>query len=45
MVNVRPPEIVFDESTSRRNRGFQGHGRILRKYLTYVKKGDIEARA
>ena len=43
-VNVRPPEIVFDESSSKPDQRFSKvMGTYVEKYLTYVKKSDIEA--
>ncbi|HEY3276348.1 MAG TPA: hypothetical protein VGJ94_06985 [Syntrophorhabdaceae bacterium] len=44
MVNVRPPEIVFDESTSKPEQRFSKvMGAYFEKYLLYIKKSDIEA--
>ncbi len=44
MVNIRPPEIVFDESTSKPEERFSKvMGTYFEKYLTYVKKSDLDA--
>ena len=44
MVNVRPPEIVFDESTSKPEQRYSKvMGTYVEKYLTYVKKSDIDS--
>ncbi|HEY3275488.1 MAG TPA: hypothetical protein VGJ94_02625 [Syntrophorhabdaceae bacterium] len=44
MVNVRPPEIVFNESTSKPEERFSKvMGTYVEKYLAYVKRTDIEA--
>jgi hypothetical protein len=44
MVNVRPPEIVFDESSSRPEQRFSKvMGGYFEKYLTYIKKADLDA--
>jgi hypothetical protein len=43
MVNVRPPEIVFDESTSKPEQRFSKvMGGYFEKYLSYIKKSDLE---
>jgi len=44
MVNVRPPEIVFDENSSKANQRLSKvMGTYVEKYLTLVKKSDIDA--
>ena len=45
MVNVRPPEIVFDENTSRSGERFSKvmSGSYFEKYLKFVKRADLEA--
>jgi len=43
-VGVRPPEIVFDEGSSKADQRFSKvMGTYVEKYLGYVKKSDIEA--
>jgi hypothetical protein len=44
MVNVRPPEIVFDQAATKAEQRFSKVvGTYGEKYLKYVKKGEIEA--
>jgi hypothetical protein len=44
MVNIRPPEIVFDESSSKPEQRFSKvMAGYFEKYLVYVKKSDLEA--
>ena len=44
MVNIRPPEIVFNESTSKPEERFaKVMGNNFEKYVTLIKKSDIEA--
>jgi hypothetical protein len=43
-VSVRPPEIVFDEVSSKPEQRFSKvMGTYVEKYLTYVRRSDIEA--
>jgi hypothetical protein len=44
MVNLRPPEIVFDENTSKGEQRFSKvMGTYFEKYVKMVKRSDIEA--
>jgi len=44
MVNIRPPEIVFDESSSKPEQRFSKvMGTYFEKYVSLVKKSDLEA--
>ena len=43
-MNIRPPEIVFNESTSKPEERFaKVMGNNFEKYVTLIKKSDIEA--
>ena len=44
MVNIRPPEIVFDESSSKPEQRFSKvMGTYFEKYVSLVKKSDLDA--
>jgi hypothetical protein len=44
MVNIRPPEIVFDESSSKPEQRFSKvMGTYVEKYVKLVKKSDLES--